>query len=80
MITGLLGTTLVSLGYLFLALRKEASLTFTIASIIWVVHAIFIKDFWLLISNSITTLLGLISVIRYYGRQSRLKLNQSKNC
>jgi hypothetical protein len=66
MLTGFLGTMLVALGYLFMALRKEASPAFTVASIIWIIHAVFSRDVWLLISNSITFLLGLISVIRYF--------------
>jgi hypothetical protein len=64
MLTGLVGTMMVLLGYVLMALRRNPAVAFTLGSAIWVLHATLHRDWWLLTCNVATSILGTISILR----------------
>ncbi len=62
--TGFIGTFVILLGYVAMALKKNPAIIFTLGSVVWSYHAFLMQDNWLLVCNLLTTMLGIISVIR----------------
>ena len=62
--TGFIGTALILLGYLWMALRKDPAWVFAAGSAVWMAHGIIHEDWWLMACNAATTALGIIAIIR----------------
>ena len=62
--TGLLGTALILTGYIMLALRRDASYAFAVASLVWFIHGYRMQDGWLMTANGIAVTLATIAIVR----------------